>query len=214
MHRTVIIAAAPLVFFAALAYHPHLMILPDPEAVARAVQADTSRWAIAHWGVGIAMALMAAAFIAVGEYLRDAGEKRWSAMAVPLLVFSMCAYAILPGMEFTVLAAALTGGDVVAAQSAVDSWFKTTLLISGVTNGVGTVLLARAIATSGALAARARNVVIVALSVMAVSRLVPIGPVHMYVQGLASILALWPIAFDVVRRGANVHTREVESVLA
>ena len=198
--RAAIIGVAPLVILAAFIYHPHIMFLPSAEAVAHAVQADTTRWAIAHWGVGIGSALFAVAFAAVCGHLRDSGENRWSALASPLLIFACATYAILPGMEFTVLAAARTGGNVVASQEVIDAWFVPTLLISGLANAVGVFFLVRAIRAARVLGESANGVVVTALVVLAVARLVPIGAVQFYVQGLAGVIALWPIAGAIRRR--------------
>jgi hypothetical protein len=192
--RAAVIGVAPVVLLAAFLYHPHIVFLPSAEAVAHAVQADTVRWAIAHWGVGIGSALMGVAFAALCGHLRDAGENRWSALASPFLIFAAAVYAILPGMEFTVLAAAKTGGNIVASQEAVDTWFVPTLLIAGITNAAGVFFLTRAIRASRILGDSARAVVVSALVVLAVARLVPIGPIHFYVQGLAGVIALWPIS--------------------
>jgi len=199
--RAAIIAVAPLVLLAAFAYHPHIMFLPSAEAVAHAVQGDTLRWGIAHLGVGVGAALMAAAFVAVGGHLEDADNHRPSvAVGVPLAVLGAGVYAILPGMEFTVLAAVKTGADVVAAQKAIDSWFVPTMMSSAIFNAAGLTILARAISGSDVLAGRMRSVVVAALFVMAVSRFVPIGPVQFYVQGVAGIVAFWPIAYHILRR--------------
>lgn len=208
------IMIAPLGMLAAFVYHPHIGFLPDANAVAHAVHGDTLRWAIAHWGLGIASALMAAAWVAVREHLRDAGESRWSAIALPFLVFGAAVYAILPGMEFTVLAVAKTGGDVVAAQKAIDSWFVPTMMIAGLTNALGLVFLARSIVRSSVLGEGPKALVVVALYTMAVSRLVPIGPVQFYVQGLAAVVALWPIALDLARRAAQPRAGTVERAMA
>lgn len=201
VHAT-IIGVAPLVMLAAFAYHPHIMFLPSAEAVAHAVQGDTLRWAIAHWGVGIGSALMTVAFAAVCGHLRDTGENRWSALASPFLIFAGAAYAILPGMEFTVLAAARTGGNIVASQEAVTAWFVPTLLIAGLSNAVGVFFLVRAIRAGRILGESASGVVVAALVVLAVARLVPIGVVQFYVQGLAGVVALWPISGAIRKRVA------------
>ena len=199
--RAAIIAVAPLVLLAAFAYHPHIMFLPSAEAVAHAVQAGTLRWGIAHLGVGVGAALMAAAFVAVGGHLGDVDDHRPSvAVGVPLAALGAGLYAILPGMEFTVLAAAHTGADVVAAQKAIDSWFVPTMMSSAIFNAAGLTILARAVSGSDVLAGRMRSVVVAALFVMAVSRFVPIGPVQFYVQGVAGIVAFWPVAYHIVRR--------------
>jgi hypothetical protein len=199
--RAAIIAVAPFVLLAAFAYHPHIMFLPSAEAVAHAVQADTLRWGIAHLGVGVGAALMTVAFVAVGGHLGDVDNHRPSvAVGVPLAAFGAGLYAILPGMEFTVLAAAQTGADVVAAQKAIDSWFVPTMMSSAIFNAAGLTILARAISGSDVLAGRMRSVVVAALFVMAVSRFVPIGPVQFYVQGVAGIVAFWPIAYHILKR--------------
>jgi hypothetical protein len=94
--RAGMIAAAPFVLLAAFVYHPHIMFLPSAEAVAHAVQGDTLRWGIAHLGVGVGAALMAAAFVAVGGHLGDAGDHRSSiAIGVLLAVLGAGLYAIL-----------------------------------------------------------------------------------------------------------------------
>ena len=199
--RAVIIAVAPFVLFAAFAYHPHIMFLPSAEAVAHAVQADTVRWGIAHLGVGVGAALMAAAFVAVGGHVGDADKHRLGvAVGVPLAVLGAGLYAILPGMEFTVLAAVKSGADVVAAQEAIDGWFVPTMMSSAIVNAAGLTLLARAISGSDVLSRGIRPVVVAALLVMAVSRFVPIGPVQFYVQGVAGIIAFWPIAYHILKQ--------------
>jgi hypothetical protein len=50
-------------------------------------------------------------------------------------------------------------------------------------------------------------VVVAALFVMAVSRFVPIGPVQFYVQGVAGIVAFWPIAYHLLKQ---TLTRDLE----
>jgi hypothetical protein len=205
------IALAPLVMLAALFYHPHIVFLPSAEAVAHAVQADPFRWAIAHWGVGIGSALMAVAFAGICSHARAAGESRWSALAAPFLVFGNAAYAILPGMEFTVLAAAQTGGNVVASQEALAAWFVPTLYLAGLSNAVGVYFLVRAIRAGRILGESASGMVVAALVVLAIARLVPIGFVQFYVQGVVGVAALWPIAAAIRRqvvipRGAHAAT--------
>ena len=63
MGRATILIVAPLVLLAALAYHPHITFLPSADAVAHAVQSDTTRWGIAHYGVAVGAALMALGLI-------------------------------------------------------------------------------------------------------------------------------------------------------
>jgi hypothetical protein len=198
--RASILLVAPLILLAAFVYHPHIVFLPSAEAVAHAVQMDHQRWAIAHFGVGLGAVLMCLAYVALRSYLRDEGENRWSAIALPFLVIGSALYVFLPGMEFTVLAASATGGDVVAAQKAIDNWFVPIMMSSGLMNALGIGFLMRGI--SRVLSSTAKPVVLAALVVIAVSRLVPIGPVHFYVQGVAGLVALWPIAWEIARRAS------------
>ena len=201
--RATILAIAPLILLAAFVYHPHILFLPSAQAAAHAAQMDPLRWAIAHIGVGLGAALMSLAYVALRGYMRDAGENRWSAIALPFLVFGSALYVFLPGMEFTTLAAVVTGGNVVAAQESIDVWFVPILLSSALANAVGIGFLIRGI--SRVLDTRAKPIVLTALVAMGISRCVPIGPVHFYVQGLAGLAALWPIAWEIAR-GTRVHS--------
>ena len=213
--RAAVIGIAPLVLLAAFAYHPHIMFLPSAEAVAHAVQADTLRWGVAHLGVGVGAALMAAAFVAVGGYLGDADNRRLGVViGVPLAVLGAELYAILPGMEFTVLAAVKSGADVVAAQKAIDSWFVPTMMSSAIVNAAGLILLARAVNGSEVLSRGTRSVVVAAFLVMAVSRFVPIGPVQFYVQGVAGIIALWPISYHIWKHASVRDLRQAQPMPA
>jgi hypothetical protein len=106
-------------------------------------------------------------------------------------------------MEFTVLAATVTGGDIAASQKAIDGWFVPVMMSSALTNGIGLACLVRGISRSNVLEAGVKPLVLIALVVMAVSRFVPIGPVQFYVQGIAGILALWPIAQEIARGTAR-----------
>lgn len=211
--RVTILAVAPLILLASFVYHPHIMFLPDAAAVAHAVQMDHQRWAIAHFGVALGAALMSIAYIALRAFLRDAGENRWSAIALPFLVLGNGLYAILPGMEFTVLAASATGGDIVASQQVIDAWFVPIMMSSALMNAVGIGFLMRGIGR--VLDARVKSMVLIALVLMAISRFVPIGPVHFYVQGLAGLAALWPVAWEISRRTtaqAVAHSRPMPAI--
>jgi len=213
--RAAVIGIAPLVLLAAFAYHPHIMFLPSAEAVAHAVQADTVRWGVAHLGVGVGAALMAAAFVAVGGSLGDADNRRLGVViGVSLAVLGAGVYAILPGMEFTVLAAVKSGADVVAAQKAIDSWFVPTMMSSAIVNAAGLILLARAVNGSEVLSRGTRSVVVAAFLVMAVSRFVPIGPVQFYVQGVAGIIALWPISYHIWKHASARDLRQAQPMPA
>lgn len=193
--RNAIVAIAPAVMMAGFLYHPFIANLPDAHAVAAAAGHDTSRWAVSHLMIGIGSGLIALAFLSVRAWLRDAGEERWSPVAVPFVVMGATLYAILPGMEFTIIAAVHTGADAAAAQAAIDPWFLPLLLSAAALFALGVVGFAIAIVRSNVLTPRIAVVVAGAMIVMGIARFVPLGLVQFYVNGIAGIVALWPLAY-------------------
>ena len=191
-----IVALAPAVMLAGLFAHPYIATLPDEAAIAEAVTADTTHWGLAHLTVGVASGLLVLAFLAIRSYLRDAGEERWSILALPFIVVGGTLFAVLPGMEFAPLAAAEAGGDVQAAHAALAPWFLPILMIGAITFAVGVFTFAKGIADSRVLSRRLTRLVVGALVVMAVARFVPVGAVQFYVQSAAGIVALWPLAYE------------------
>lgn len=194
--RVAIVAIAPAAFLAALLSHPHIAgRLPNDVAVAEAVIAGPTRWALAHIAAGVASALLLLAFLAIHSFLREADEQRWSAVGVPFIVLGSVLYAMLPGMEFAPLAASATGADVAAAQGALGPWFLPMLLSSAVLFAVGAGAFARAIARARIGGAGTASVVAGALLVMAASRFMPFSVVQFQVQGAAGLVAFWPLAY-------------------
>jgi hypothetical protein len=190
-----IVALAPAVMLAGLFAHPYIATLPDEAAVAASATADTTRWGLAHLTVGMASGLVVLAFLALRSYLREAGEERWSILALPFIVVGSTLFTVLPGMEFAPLAAAEAGVDVEAVQAALAPWFIPILVTGAITFAVGVFAFAKGIADSRVLSRRLTWFVVGALVVMAISRLVPVGVVQFYVQGAAGIVALWPLAY-------------------
>jgi hypothetical protein len=105
-------------------------------------------------------------------------------------------FAFPPAMEIAMLAAAEEGADLQAVLTALDSWFFPILLTAAVTFAIGVFAFAKGIADSRILSRRLTWLVVGALVVMAVARLVPVGAVQFYVQGVAGIVALWPLAYE------------------
>lgn len=188
-----IVLLAPAVLLVAFVSHPFIEVLPDAEAVGAAVQAGTTRWAVVHILTAVASGLMALAFLAVRALLRDAGEDRSSRWGLPLVVFGSVMYAVLPGLEFAALAAVETGGDPVAAQAALESWFLPIFATSVITYAIGVFGFARAVPESAVLGRATTRTVVAALVIMAVARAVPVGVVQFHVQALAGLVALWPL---------------------
>jgi hypothetical protein len=193
-YRAAIALIAPLVLLAGVVYHPYVTIGTDEAALAEAAAADTTRWGLAHLAIGIGYVLLAIAFIAIRSYLREAGEERWSAVALPLIVAACGLFPILTGMEFALLAAAETGGAVEAAQSEVMPWFLPILVIGAISFTLGALGFARGIARSGVLGSQQTRLVVGALLVMAAARFVPLGAAQIVIGAAASV-ALAPLAY-------------------
>jgi hypothetical protein len=197
--RTVILVVAPAVLLAALVTHPYLSgRLPNDAAVAAAVAEGTALWGVVHLATSVASGLIMLAFLAVRSYLREAGEDRFSALGVPFVVIGSTLFAVLPGMEFAPLAAAETGAttsEMEAVQAALASWFVPVLMSGAFAFAIGVLVFARAISVTTVGGPALTRVVVGALIVMALSRFVPLAAVQFYVQGVATIVALWPLAY-------------------
>lgn len=98
-YRAAITAIAPVMLAAGFLYHPFIPNLADTAAVAAAATQDTFRWGLSHLMVGVGSGFIALAFLAIRSRLRDAGEERWSAAALPFVVMGSTLFAILPGMQ-------------------------------------------------------------------------------------------------------------------
>jgi hypothetical protein len=195
-----IVALAPAVMLAGLFAHPYIATLPDEAGVAEAVAADTTYWGLVHLTAAVASGLLVLAFLALRSYLREAGEERWSILALPFIVVGSTLFAVLPGMEFVPLVATEAGADAEAAQAALAPWFIPIMVTGAITFAVGVFAFAKGIANSRVLSRRLTWLVVGALVVLAISRLVPVGVVQFYVQGAAGIVALWPLAYGMGKR--------------
>ncbi len=195
-----IVALAPAVMLAGLFAHPYIATLPDEAAVAEAVAADTTYWGLVHLTAAVASGLLVLAFLAIRSYLREAGEERWSILALPFIVMGSTLFAVLPGMEFAPLAATKAGADAEATQAALASWFIPIMVTGAITFAVGVFAFAKGIADSRVLSQRLTWVVVGALVVLAISRVVPVGAAQFYVQGAAGVVALWPLANKMWKR--------------
>jgi cytochrome bd-type quinol oxidase subunit 2 len=193
--RAAIAAIAPAVLLAGFAYHPYVAKGTDAAALAEAAASDTTRWGLSHLAIGVGYGLAALAFIGIRSYLREAGEERWSGLALPFVVLGSTLFPILTGMEFALLAAAETGGDVEAVQTELMPWFIPLVATGAVCFALGALGFAMGIARSEVLSSPLTWVVAVALVVMAAARFVPLGAAQ-YVIGVAAVVVLWPLAAE------------------
>jgi hypothetical protein len=196
--RAVILVVAPAVLLAAFVTHSYLPgRLPNDAAVAEAIVDSTTRWGWVHLTTGVASGLIVLAFLAVRSYL-EAGGDRLSAVGVPFVVIGSTLFAILPGMEFAPLAAAERGATVTeieATQAVLAPWFTPVLISGAFVFAIGVLAFARAISATTVGGPALTRVVVGALIVMALSRFVPLAAVQFYVQGVATIVAFWSLAY-------------------
>jgi len=194
--RAVVVAIAPIALLVAMLSHPYLPgRLPDHAAVAEAVADGTTRWALTHLAAAVASGALVLAFIAIRGYLRERGDQSLSAVGLGFVVMGSLSYAVLPGMEFTPLAAVEIGADPAAAQAALDDWFVPVLFIGALLYAIGVGLVAAAIRRHGGLGSTLTMVVVVALIVMVASRFAPFSAAQFYVQSAAALIAFLPLAW-------------------
>jgi hypothetical protein len=206
--RAAVLFGAPALLLLGFAYHPYVANPTDEAAVASAAADDTTRWGLAHLAVGVAYALMALAFVALRSYLREAGEERWSALGLPFAVLGSCLFIPLTGMEFALLAAAETGGDVLAAQEELTPWFIPVLVAAALSSAIGALCFATGVARSSVLARAVTRIVVAGFVVLALARFVPLG-VTQVVVGLAAVTALWPIGHRVWAEAGSPSVADV-----
>lgn len=197
--RVAALVVAPAVLAIALVAHPFISgRLPNETAIATEVAADTTMWAVVHIAASVGSGLVVIAFLAVWNYLQEAGQNRLSSLAVPLVVMGGTLYAVLPGMEFAPLAAAETGAStegVAAAQNAIENWFTFIAVAGGIAFAAGVLLFAAAIWTAQIASQTLTRVVVVALVIMAITRLIPFSVAQFYVHAAAALAAMWTLAY-------------------
>ena len=215
--RTIVVVVAPVVLLAVLVAHPYLSgRLPNDAGVAEAVAAGPTLWGVVHLATTVASGLIILAFLAVRSYLRETGEDRFSALGVPFIVIGSTLFAFLPGMEFAPLAAAETGAtttEIAAAQEVLASWFLPVLATGALAFAIGVISFARAISIATVGSRGLTRVVVAALIVMAVSRFVPLAAVQFYVQGVAVVVAMWPLAYAMRTQAAPYTTGQARPTL-
>jgi hypothetical protein len=154
-----------------------------------------------HLAAAVASGVLVLAFIAIRGYLREKGDQGLSAVGLGFVVMGSVLYVVLPGMEFTPLAAVESGADPEAAQAALDDWFVPVLFIGAVLFAIGVGCVAAAIRRHGELGSTLTSVVVLALIVMVGARFAPFAAAQLYVQSAAALVALWPLAWAIRGKG-------------
>jgi uncharacterized membrane protein YhaH (DUF805 family) len=109
---------APIVLFAGLLAHPFVHSYLDASLVAGAVNRTPGRWAWSHLFIAIGLGLLLVAVTVIRHRFRDAGEQRWSVVAMRLLLMGGTLLGALVGSEITLAAVVTSGQDVLAVLEA------------------------------------------------------------------------------------------------
>src|ERR687896_527478 len=83
----------------------------------------------------------------------------------------------------------------VVLLAALATWFVPVLVTGALAFAIGVFSFAQALSVTTVGGRALTRIVVVALVVMALSRVVPLAAVQFYVQGVAAIVALWPLAY-------------------
>ncbi|MFA7250144.1 MAG: hypothetical protein WC273_10995 [Dehalococcoidia bacterium] len=135
--RAIVLFAAPLLLIAGFLLHPYVTNETDLDEIARLAGADPGRWAAAHVLLVIAVASALLAATSLRHLLRDAGEERWSFLALGLVLAGGTMIAGAIGGEIAVAAAAQARVDVRAVLEAGEPWFTPLFLASCVLFALG-----------------------------------------------------------------------------
>lgn len=188
------VVAGPLLLLAGLLWHPFIPDLRDKADVARHLETDPVAWLGGHLVVALASGILLLGFLAARAHVRSSvGREPWTARAIPPLTMGSFLFVMLPAMEIAMLAVAKVGGDLVATQVALDTWFRPILLAGSALFAVGSVLFAIGVQRARILPRALARVVGAAFLVAALSRFVPLT-LSLLVGAVALVVAMLPLA--------------------
>ena len=179
------VASGPIILLVGILWHPFIPNLTDNADVVAHLQEDTTAWFGAHFLIALGSAFLLLGFLA--------------ARAIAPLVVGSTMFTMLPAMEIGMLAVHEVGGDLLATQNALDTWFVPILLVSAFLLAVGTIMFAVGVKRADILPAGLSRTVTVAFVVSAVSR-VPFTAALM--AGIvALVVAMLPLAATMWKAG-------------
>jgi hypothetical protein len=192
--RAGVVIVTPVVVLIGFIWAPYLSDFTDNSAVADEIAANTTRWNWAAIISGVGLALTPLLAFSIRNYLREAGEQRWSFIAVPLVTIGAGLLAFLAGSEFATGPAIDSGASGSAVLDAREDWFMPMIFIALAIFAAGFLSLAAAVRTSRVLSDAQSWVVVGALVVLAVSLFIPVTG-GQYLVGIAAIVAAWPLGY-------------------
>lgn len=198
--RAAIVMLAPLVLLAGALWHPYVANEMNAADVEAGLAAG-DRWIWSHIVLAFGFGLMVAAIHAIVNYVHEAGERTWSGLAMLLGAVGGVGYGFLVGAEGLGARFAVdAGADVSMFVTGFEPWFGVffgfVILFS-----LGVLSLAVAIWRSHALKMNELRLTEVGLMATAVLALVPMGWAGLAASA-TSIVAFWPVAYEMWRHGA------------
>ena len=187
----------PLVFLAGSLAHPFVRDYMDPTVIADAVKGASGQWAVSHVILAIGLGLVLLAVLVIREQFRTAGEQRWSALGVPLLVVGASLLGAIVGSEVTLAAVVDSGGDVLAVleAEATSTW---PLVLGGfLLFGLGWLSFAMAFYRARILPSALNRVAIVVLVAIVIVSFIP-QTWATYAHGLAILVVSWMVGYRMI----------------
>ena len=192
--RALVLFVAPVVLLVGFIYHPYVDNETDTAMVAEEVVADPERWAWAHLIVLLGLGLTLLAVFSVRQMLRAIGEKRWSFIAVPLLVVGGTLNSAPVGAEITLAGVANAGADVEAVAEDADPWITPVFFVGAVLFALGWLSFAGALYQSQLLERRQTWIAIAALVVLVIGMFI-LATGGAYLVGVAALVVSWLIGY-------------------
>lgn len=193
--RAGVVLLTPVVVLIGFLWGPYITDFTDNAAVVDEIAADTTRWSWATIISGAGLALTPLLVFSVRSYLRDAGEQRWSFIAVALVTVGAGLLAFITGSEFAVGMAIEAGASGEAVLEAREDWFIPVFAITMISFGAGWLSLAAAVRASGVLSNQLTWVVVVSLMVLTISLFIPLTG-GQYLVGLSALVASWTLGIQ------------------
>ena len=190
---------APAVLLAGILAHPFVRDYTDTSVVAEAVSVAPGQWAVSHLTLAIGLGLVSLAVLAIRHEFRSAGEQRWSAIGVPLLIVGATLLGAIVGTEITLSAVIDTGGDVLAVREATETSTLPLFLAGVLLFGLGWLSFAMAFYRARILPSAPNRLATVALVAVPIAIFVP-QTSGTYAYGLAILMVSWLVGYRMIAK--------------
>jgi hypothetical protein len=192
--RVVIIAIAPIVFIVGVAILPYQERFTDFAKTAELASANGDRWLLAAIVMAAALWLFALAVVSIRHWLREAGENRWSFIAVPFALAGFTLFTFMIGAQGLGLRMAIeAGANGETFLNQAENWIMAVQLGGAILIAIGTLALILAFHRAHVFSRNRFGVIAIALVVAAVTNYLPFGAA-LWVGAIALLIAFWGIS--------------------